>query len=146
MNISAITSLNTSSVQRQGRSADALPEVAVRASRFDMNDVLELTGAEKVTREAEKQAAKPKKELTEEDKEFRKVMHQLVGEVLFGTMMRQFREAQEPDPYFHGGRGEELFQSQLDQIYVERMTNASSHSISDAMFNQMQRIMGKAEI
>jgi Rod binding domain-containing protein len=121
-----------------------LPPVVAQAKKFDMTDTLELTGKAPITRNEE--TPKPKRELTEEDKEFRDVMHKLVGEVLYGTMMKQFRESQEPDPYFGGGRGEELFQSQLDQIYVEKMSNASSNNISDAMFNQMQRIMGKAEV
>ncbi|MDR3109524.1 MAG: rod-binding protein [Planctomycetaceae bacterium] len=146
MDISSISSLSslTPASTKRNTSLPSLPPVVAQAKKFDMTDTLELTGKAPITRNEE--TPKPKRELTEEDKEFRDVMHKLVGEVLYGTMMKQFRESQEPDPYFGGGRGEELFQSQLDQIYVEKMSNASSNNISDAMFNQMQRIMGKAEV
>ena len=36
---------------------------------------------------------------------------------------------------FHGGMGEDIFQSQLDQVLVERMTDASASSFSGPMFD-----------
>lgn len=155
-----ITSLSSSPVSSsfavqglQSRPTQSRIQAAVqKASGLDMNDTLELSDGLKIDRErnvpAEKQEAlaAPKRELTEEDKKFRDVMKQFVGEVLFGQMLKSMRASQQKNPFFDGGRAEEIFQGQLDQIYVEKMTGASSNSLSDAMFNQMQRIMGKAEV
>ena len=126
----------------QSQSIESRIPAAVRKT-LDMNDTLELSDGTKVSRE---EAPRPKRELTEEDKKLREVLHQFVGQTLFGQMLKQVRESQQKDPYFHGGNAEEIFQSQLDQVYIEKMSNTTGRSLSDAMFNQMQRMMGKAEI
>ena len=47
----------------------------------------------------------------------------------------------EKSEYFHGGRAEEIFQSQLDQVLSERMTEASADQFTGPMFElfTMQR-------
>ena len=75
----------------------------------------------------------------EEDKKLRDVLHQVVGQTLFGQMLKAMRATQEKNPYFDGGRAEEIFQSQLDQVLVERMTQATSRSLSEPMYRQMKR-------
>ena len=74
----------------------------------------------------------------EEDKKLRDVLHQVVGETLFGQMLKAMRATQEKNPYFDGGRAEEIFQSQLDQVLVEKMTQATSRSLSEPMFKLMK--------
>jgi len=75
---------------------------------------------------------------TEEDKKLRDVLHQVVGETLFGQMLKAMRATQEKNPYFDGGRAEEIFQSQLDQVLVGRMTQATSRSLSEPMYKLMK--------
>ena len=75
---------------------------------------------------------------TEEDKKLRDVLHQVVGQTLFGQMLKAMRATQEKNPYFDGGRAEEIFQSQLDQVLVERMTQATSRSLSEPMYKLMK--------
>lgn len=75
-----------------------------------------------------------------DDEEYRKVFHQFVGETLYGQMLKSMRETQEKPAYFHGGRAEELFQGQLDQMLVEKMTQATSMTLSDVMFRQMPKV------
>ena len=74
----------------------------------------------------------------EEDKKLRDVLHQVVGQTLFGQMLKAMRATQEKNHYFDGGRAEEIFQSQLDQVLVERMTQATSRSLSEPMYKLMK--------
>ncbi|MDR3182595.1 MAG: rod-binding protein [Planctomycetaceae bacterium] len=74
---------------------------------------------------------------TTEDPRFRELLHQFVGQTLFGQMLKSMRATQEKNPYFHGGRAEEIFQSQLDMQLTDEMTKASSKTLSDPMYKLM---------
>ncbi len=95
--------------------------------------------ADKIRQDMEEKAAKPKKEKeeTDEDKQVRKLLHEFVGQVLFGQMIKSMRATQEQNPYFHGGRTEEIFQGQLDEILTKELTKASSGSLSEPMYKLM---------
>lgn len=82
--------------------------------------------------------ASTKKPLSQEESQFRDLMHQFVGQVLFGQMLKSMRATQEKNPYFHGGRAEEIFQGQLDMVLTDEMTKATSQTLSEPMFRQMQ--------
>jgi len=73
-----------------------------------------------------------------DDEEFRKVFHQFAGQTMFGQMLKSMRETQQKPAYIHGGRTEEIFQEQLDNVLVEKMTAATPYSFSDNMFSLMQ--------
>ncbi|MDR3233394.1 MAG: rod-binding protein [Planctomycetaceae bacterium] len=74
---------------------------------------------------------------TTEDPRFRELLHQFVGQTLFGQMLKSMRATQEKNPYFHGGRAEEIFQGQLDMQLTDEMTRASSKTISEPMYKLM---------
>lgn len=57
-----------------------------------------------------------------------------VGNTLFGQMLSAMRDSLDKPAYFHGGRGEEIFQQQLDQTLVEEITEASADQLADPMF------------
>jgi len=78
--------------------------------------------------------AEPKDPLREAFRDF-------VGQTLFGQMMSSMRSTVGKPAYFHGGRAEEVFSEQLDQVMVERITEASASSVADPMFElfNMQR-------
>jgi Rod binding domain-containing protein len=61
---------------------------------------------------------------------------QFVGETFFGQMIKSLRAATEKPAYFHGGRAEEVFQSQLDQKLAEHLTEASAEKFADPMFER----------
>jgi len=82
---------------------------------------------------------KTQRQTEEENEEFRKVFHQFVGQTLYGQMLKSMRETQQKPAYFHGGRAEEIFQTQLDQVIVEKMTAATSTTMSDTMFQRMKK-------
>jgi hypothetical protein len=89
---------------------------AVKATRFDMQVVKK-----------------------EDQDEFREVFHRFIGTTMYGQMLKGMRQSQSKPAYFDGGRAEEMFQHQLDEVIVDKMTRATSKTMSDAMFTQMNR-------
>ena len=86
---------------------------------------------------ADKKPVTPDASQTKNDDEFRKVFHQFVGTTMYGQMLKSMRATQEKSPYFDGGRAEEIFQSQLDEKLVDKISEASSRTVSEPMFKLM---------
>ncbi len=57
-----------------------------------------------------------------------------VGQTFYGELMKQMRATLDKPAFFHGGMGEDIFQQQLDQIMVERMSDTSARTLSDPMY------------
>lgn len=66
--------------------------------------------------------------------ELREAFNDFVGQTLFGQMLKSMRKTLGKPAYFHGGRAEEIFQQQLDQVLAEKMSDASSDKLADPMF------------
>lgn len=49
----------------------------------------------------------------------REAFQSFVGETLFGQMLKSMRKTVGKTPYFNGGRAEEVFQQQLDQVLAQ---------------------------
>lgn len=64
----------------------------------------------------------------------REVFDEFVGQSFYGLMLKSLRESTQKPAYFHGGRGEEVFQGQLDQRLVEEMSKASADQFTGPMF------------
>jgi len=58
-----------------------------------------------------------------------------VGQTMFGQALASMRKTVEKPAYFHGGRAEEVFQGQLDQLLAEELTEASADSFAGPMFD-----------
>lgn len=71
---------------------------------------------------------------TDGDKKLRKTFQDFVGETLFSQMLKAARKTQNKPAYFHGGRAEEMFQQQLDQVLSEKIANSNGAQYSDAMY------------
>src|SRR2546423_10338166 len=69
--------------------------------------------------------------------ELQKAFTDFVGQTFFGELVKQMRATVDKPAFFHGGMGEDIFQTQLDQIMVERMTDVSAASFSDPMYHLM---------
>jgi hypothetical protein len=67
--------------------------------------------------------------------EMKKAFTDFAGQTFFGELVKQMRATQQKPAFFHGGMGEDVFQSQLDQIMVERMTETSAAAFSDPMYH-----------
>ena len=96
-----------------------------------------LSSATNMAIQSDKTPEAPDASQSKNDDEFRKVFHQFVGTTLYGQMLKSMRATQEKNPYFHGGRAEEIFQSQLDEKLVDQLTEASSRTVSEPMFKLM---------
>ena len=57
-----------------------------------------------------------------------------VGESLFGQMLSAMRSTVKQPAYFGGGQAEEIFQSQMDQVLVQKLSDASADRIADPMY------------
>lgn len=67
--------------------------------------------------------------------ELRKWFNRAVGQTFFRQMISEMRKGLQPSAYFHGGRGEEVFQKELDQIMAEKMAEASGDKFAGPMFD-----------
>jgi flagellar protein FlgJ len=68
------------------------------------------------------------------NEKLRDAFQSFVGETLFSQMLKSARKTQNKPAYFHGGRAEEMFQQQLDQVLAEKMAKTDGASYSNAMF------------
>src|SRR6476469_6818728 len=66
--------------------------------------------------------------------ELREAFTDFVGQTFFGELVKQMRATLHKPAFFHGGMGEDIFQTQLDQIMVERMSETSAKSFTDPMY------------
>ena len=67
--------------------------------------------------------------------ELKEAFTDFVGQTFFGELVKQMRSTLNKPAFFHGGMGEDIFQSQLDQHLVERMSQTSAQSFSDPMYH-----------
>ncbi len=68
------------------------------------------------------------------DGKLRDAFDTFVGETFYGNLTSAMRKTVEKPAYFHGGRAEEAFQGQLDQLLVSRMADASADQFTGPMF------------
>ena len=68
------------------------------------------------------------------DAKLKEVFTDFVGQTFFQQMMSAMRKTVDKPAYFHGGRAEEVFQGQLDQVLSERMTEASAEDFANPMY------------
>ena len=66
--------------------------------------------------------------------ELKEAFTNFVGQTFFGELLKQMRATVDKSAFFHGGMGEDIFQSQLDQILVERITDSSGPTFSEPMY------------
>ncbi len=68
--------------------------------------------------------------------ELREAIDQTIGSVFFGPLMKTMRSSVLKGEIGHGGRGEEVFRAQLDQVLVERAGSATRYELSDVLFDR----------
>lgn len=64
------------------------------------------------------------------------VFSTFVGEAFYGQMIKSMRSTVDKPAYFHGGRGEEVFQGQLDQQLAQEWAAQSGDRFAEPMFEQ----------
>jgi peptidoglycan hydrolase FlgJ len=65
----------------------------------------------------------------------RQAFESAFGQTLFGQMLSSMRKTVGKPAYFHGGRGEEVFQRQLDQVLAEKMSRSSASQFVEPAFD-----------
>ena len=70
--------------------------------------------------------------------ELKEAFNSFVGQTFYGQLLGAMRKTVGEPAYFHGGRAEEVFQKQLDQVLSEYMTEASADSFTGPMFELFQ--------
>jgi Rod binding domain-containing protein len=70
----------------------------------------------------------------EQKPSLREAFDNFVGETFFNQMLSSMRKTVGKPAYFYGGRAEEIFQGQLDQILATELTQTSGHSLSGPMY------------
>ena len=103
----------------------------------DILDVYERADGTTATRLDQPKTETPKTE-TPADKQFRELLHQFVGQTLFGQMLKSMRATQEKNPFFHGGQAEEIYQSLLDMELTDQMTQSTTKTLSEPMYKLMK--------
>ena len=58
----------------------------------------------------------------------------VMGEMLFGQMLKAMRKTVGKPAYFHGGRAEEVFTQQLDKVLAEKISHASADKFVGPMY------------
>jgi Rod binding domain-containing protein len=61
---------------------------------------------------------------------------QFVGETFYAQMLKAMRTSLGKPAYFHGGRAEEIFSSQLHQTLAEELADKSTERLVEPMFRQ----------
>lgn len=80
--------------------------------------------------------AAPKTEaLSKDNPELKKAFTDFVGQTFYGQMLKSLRSTVDKPAYFHGGRGEEMFQEQLDQVLSEKLAETTAENFSGPMFD-----------
>ena len=80
-----------------------------------------------------------------EHPQLRQAVDQLVGSVFYGAMLRSLRASTMKGEYGHGGRGEEVFQAQLDQIIAERAGQSQRYSLNHAIYDRLAQQQSRIE-
>jgi Rod binding domain-containing protein len=73
----------------------------------------------------------------------RETFQSVVGETFYSQMLKSMRQTVGKPAYCYGGRGEEVFQQQLDQMLAQKMTEASAEQFSGPLWDQFTLQMGR---
>jgi hypothetical protein len=94
---------------------------------------LAATTVDTATRVPQSPLAKPRPTYGE-NQELREAFQDFVGQTFYGQLLSAMRKTVDKPAYFHGGRAEEIFQNQLDQVLSEKLSDASAKSFTEPMY------------
>ena len=69
--------------------------------------------------------------------ELREVAGKVTGQLFFGKFLQEAHGSSLKGKYMHGGRSEEMFQSQLDSIYAESMGKNMKGGPAESIYNRL---------
>lgn len=97
-------------------------------------DFVRADGARKIGNQVKGLAVNPMRERVGE----------IVGQVFFGTLIKQMQASKLKTDYFRGGRGEEVFQGQLGMELAMRAGRAPGNALSERLYASFARRYGDA--
>ena len=65
----------------------------------------------------------------------RKAFDNFVGETFYGQMLKSMRSTLGTPAYFNGGRAEEVFTQQLDQVLGQKLSQTSADQFTAPMYH-----------
>ncbi|HOA73504.1 MAG TPA: rod-binding protein [Phycisphaerae bacterium] len=71
--------------------------------------------------------------------EVRRLVDEFVGVTFFAPMLKTAHNSVLKGKYGHGGRGEEIFQSQLDLEFARNMGRGVRNSLADELYRRLTR-------
>lgn len=69
------------------------------------------------------------------DEETKQQFQEILGELLFGQLLKSMRRTVDKPAYFHGGRAEEVFTQQLDQVLAQNMSRSVGEQFLGPMYD-----------
>lgn len=78
--------------------------------------------------------------------ELRRNIGEFVGNVFYGTLLRQVQASTLKGKLLHGGRGEEVFRAQLHMELAKRMGQAPNDPIANKMYDSFIRARGMESV
>jgi len=118
------------------KAADTSPKVPAALKQDAHLDVYQRSDGSTATRlDIAVQTESP---VDDNEQKFRELLHKFIGQTMFGMMLKSMRATQEPNPLFHGGRAEEIYQSLLDMEMTAQMTQATTRTLSEPMYKLMR--------
>ncbi len=71
-----------------------------------------------------------------EEANVRETFNEVFGEMLYMQMLKGMRKTVGEPAYFHGGRAEEVFTQQLDQVLAQKMASAGGDVLLGSTYDQ----------
>ncbi len=73
---------------------------------------------------------------TTEREKLQKNVRELVGQVFFGTLLKQTRSEMDPENPLNGGKTGQTFTAQLDQLIVSKWADSTNFKIGQKIADQ----------
>ncbi len=83
--------------------------------------------------------ASPVDRATRDMSKLRETAGSVVGNIFYGTLLKQMRESGIKGEYGHGGRGEEVFAAQLHNLLAERLGSCGNFDLADAVWRSCEK-------
>lgn len=74
--------------------------------------------------------------------DLRRSTGEFVGDIFYGTLLREMQKSSFKTKYFNGGRGEEAFQGQLSQELAKRIGRTRNDAVAQRLFESIGKRLG----
>lgn len=86
-----------------------------------------------------KQIRSGRRNAEQQDKKLEKACQEFAS-IFYNEMIKSMRKGVPENGLFHGGQGEDIYRSLLDQEYAKKMASQNGNSLADALYQQFKGI------